>query len=348
MGSYLLKREHTIIDCNFNIPANGITGLFGPSGAGKTSLLRCIAGLERPSKGQLFINDLCWQDSHAGIFIPTHKRQLSYVFQDPHLFTHFSVKKNLMYGYRRNKNNKRYIKIEDVINWMCLEALLDRNIHSLSGGEKQRVAIARALLCNPMLLLMDEPVSALDLDSKNEVLSCLENLQQDVSIPILYVTHSQQELAQLADHILLMDDGEIHASAPAEEILTQLSSASVKNNAPSIVMAKLVKQDPTYPLSYLSFAGGDIAIPLIKNTIGDTVSLKVYAKDVTLFLAKPPRSSVLNTYQASIASIEKESDRVQLNLNGILLNAFVTRKAIDALNLHQGMKIYVQIKFTSI
>lgn len=224
---FLQRRDHAL-DVKFNIPSQGTTGIFGPSGAGKTSLLRCIAGLEPRAKGRFHINHTCWQDSATNYFLPTHKRSLGYVFQERYLFSHLNVRENLLYGYRRAKKANPVLDFDQIVHWMDLQPLLNCNVSSLSGGEQQRIAIARALLRSPDILLLDEPVSSLDSQGKQSVLTCLERLQREMNLPIVYVTHSQEELARMADYILLIDNGKVHTAGRAHEILPKLDLTITK------------------------------------------------------------------------------------------------------------------------
>jgi molybdate transport system ATP-binding protein len=206
------------------LPGSGVTVLFGHSGSGKTTLLRCIAGLQQAAKGFLQINGEVWHDSERGVFLPTHKRSLGYVFQEANLFPHLSVKGNLQFGLKRT--GQTGADLTHILELLGIVHLLDRMPDRLSGGERQRVAIARALALNPKVLLMDEPLAALDFKRKQEILPFLERLHRELHIPLLYVTHSQQEVAQLADQLVILDEGRVLASGPLSErkITSVLSS----------------------------------------------------------------------------------------------------------------------------
>ncbi|MGZ8201117.1 MAG: molybdenum ABC transporter ATP-binding protein, partial [Methylosarcina sp.] len=195
------------LDVDLHLPGSGISVLFGPSGSGKTTFLRCIAGLERPPQGRLTVNGKVWQDSESGVFLPTHQRALGYVFQQANLFPHLSVYGNLCFGLKRIGRKPAEAGLEETVELLGIGHLLDRMPERLSGGEKQRVGIARALVLKPDILLMDEPLAALDYQRKQEIMPYLARLHQELDIPVLYVTHAQQEVAKLADHLVIMNEG---------------------------------------------------------------------------------------------------------------------------------------------
>ncbi|MDP2805984.1 MAG: molybdenum ABC transporter ATP-binding protein, partial [Gallionellaceae bacterium] len=212
---FKMQLDRFALDASFAAPAVGVTALFGPSGSGKTTLLRCIAGLERVA-GTLHVNGEIWQDEKT--FLPIHKRPLGYVFQEASLFPHLSVRANLEYGYKRIAPDERKVHLEQVVEWLGLSHLIDRNNPTqLSGGERQRVAIARALLTSPRILLMDEPLSALDATSKQDILPYLERLHRELNIPVLYVSHALDEVTRLADHLVLLEKGRVIASGELHE-----------------------------------------------------------------------------------------------------------------------------------
>jgi molybdate transport system ATP-binding protein len=219
-ASFVLQRGEFTLDASFSSPAHGVTALFGPSGSGKTSLLRCIAGLEHAS-GRLNINGEVWQSDTT--FVPTHKRPLGFVFQEASLFPHQSVRTNLEYGYKRIKPSERKVQVEQVVEWLGLGSLIGRGDPAqLSGGERQRIAIGRALLTSPRILLMDEPLSALDAASKQDILPYLERLHRELNIPVLYVSHAVDEVARLADHLMLLEKGRVVASGELHANLARL------------------------------------------------------------------------------------------------------------------------------
>ena len=208
------------LDVDLSIPARGITALFGPSGCGKTTLLRAIAGLERVPGGHLGMAGETWQDD--GLFVPTHKRPIGYIFQEASLFSHIDVRGNLEYGTRRMRDGQDRVSLEEAVDLLGIGHLLDRRPHTLSGGERQRVAIARALAVSPRLLLMDEPLASLDLERKQEILPYLESLHRTLEIPVIYVSHEPDEVARLADHMVLLEAGRVIASGTVHDMFTRL------------------------------------------------------------------------------------------------------------------------------
>jgi len=209
-AKFRLQRGGFLLDAGFEAPSSGVTAVLGPSGCGKTTLLRCISGLERAPEGVLSVQGELWQDSAGGVFLPVHRRPLGYVFQEASLFPHLSVHGNLEYGWKRTQEERR-VGFDEAVALTGIEGLLQRRPEGLSGGERQRVAIARALLTSPRLLLMDEPLSALDQASKGEILPYLERLHEQLTMPILYVSHALEEVARLADHLVLMEEGRVRA-----------------------------------------------------------------------------------------------------------------------------------------
>ncbi|MCC6154145.1 MAG: molybdenum ABC transporter ATP-binding protein, partial [Candidatus Hydrogenedentes bacterium] len=221
-GRFRVQQSAFKLDADFTIPTKGVTGLFGPSGAGKTTLLRCIAGLHRAKDGLVTIGDEVWQDASRGIFVPVHKRGIGYVFQEPSIFPHLRVRKNILYGFSRIIGRKRAIQFRDAVEWTGIAPLLERMPAGLSGGERQRVAIARALMSSPKLLLMDEPLSSLDETSRAEIIPCLDRLHRELSIPVILVSHSLREIARMADTLMLIDAGRITNIGPLHEVLPTL------------------------------------------------------------------------------------------------------------------------------
>lgn len=258
------------LDAQFSAPPVGVTALFGPSGSGKTTLLRCIAGLER-AQGWLRVNGEPWQNETT--FMPLHERPLGYVFQEASLFPHLSVRANLEYGYKRIAAAQRKVQPEQVIDWLGLSHLVDRSdVNSLSGGERQRVAIGRALLVSPELLLMDEPLSALDTQSKQEILPYLERLHRELQIPMLYVSHDMGEVARLADHLVLLEKGKVIASGDVHETLSRLDLPTAHfDDAGAVIEAVVAQHDEKYHLSRLDFGGGELWVGRVEQPFGTTM-----------------------------------------------------------------------------
>ncbi|EKM96639.1 molybdenum transport protein ModC [Stutzerimonas degradans] len=246
------------LDVDLALPGRGVTALFGHSGSGKTTLLRCVAGLERGARGQLEINGECWQDSTRGLFVPPHRRAIGYVFQDANLFAHLSVRRNLQFGMKRVAAAERRVAWDQAVDLLGIGHLLERMPGRLSGGERQRVGMARALLTSPRLLLMDEPLAALDLKRKHEILPYLERLHDELDIPVLYVSHSPDEVARLADHLVLLDQGRAIAQGELRETLARLDlPTAFSDDAGVVVEGEIAGHDPAYHLTRLVFPGGD-------------------------------------------------------------------------------------------
>ena len=344
-----VQLESFMLDANFSIPDRGITVVFGPSGSGKTTLLRAIAGLEKSDKGFLKIGDSVWQKGEN--FLPTHKRQIGYVFQDAALFDHLDVKGNLNFVIKRAIGLKEDF-IESIHNLLEIKTLLNRKTTQLSGGEKQRVAIARALLTNPKILLLDEPLSALDLKRKNEILPYLDSIHNDLEIPILYVTHSQDEMSRLADHLLLIEDGNIVGSGPVNDMLTRFDMPlSHGGDAVSIIEAEVLKRDSEFNLMHLDFLGGQFIVPDNSFPVQTKVRIRVVARDVSLTKSKQVDTSILNIFPAMVQEIVNEGEAqvmVRLQIKETILLACITRKSSYKLRLEKGSEVFVQVKSVAI
>ena len=344
-----VQLESFMLDANFSIPDRGITVVFGPSGSGKTTLLRAIAGLEKSDKGFLKIGDSVWQKGED--FLATHKRQIGYVFQDAALFDHLDVKGNLNFVVKRAIGLKEDF-IESIHNLLEIKTLLNRKTTQLSGGERQRVAIARALLTNPKILLLDEPLSALDLKRKNEILPYLDSIHNDLEIPILYVTHSQDEMSRLADHLLLIEDGNIIGSGPVNDMLTRFDMPlSHGGDAVSIIEAEVLKRDSEFNLMHLDFLGGQFIVPDNSFPVQTKVRIRVVARDVSLTKSKQVDTSILNIFPAMVQEIVNEGEAqvmVRLQIKDTILLACITRKSSYKLRLEKGSEVFVQVKSVAI
>ncbi|HEU0234760.1 MAG TPA: molybdenum ABC transporter ATP-binding protein [Gallionella sp.] len=328
--------------------AHGVIALFGPSGSGKTTLLRCIAGLGRTASGMLQVKDEVWQDGTN--FLPVHQRPLGYVFQEPSLFPHLSVRQNLEYGLKRIPPEQRRVHLEQVVEWLGLSRLIERDSPAgLSGGERQRVAIARALLTSPRLLLMDEPLSALDAASKCEILSYLERLYSELDIPVIYVSHALDEVARLADQLVLMEQGRVIASGALNEMLGRLDLPTAHlDDAGAVIEASVAVHDEEYHLTRLDFSGGSLWVSKVERAVGSPVRARVLARDVSIATAAPQGSSISNILEARIIGIQDEGpDRVVLRLTvggeHIVLSR-ITRRSRDQLELTSGMEVFAQVK----
>jgi molybdate transport system ATP-binding protein len=336
------------LDVDMRLPARGVTALFGPSGSGKTTLLRCIAGLDRAAGGFLSVEDEVWQDGER--FLAIHQRPLGYVFQEASLFPHLSVRGNLEYGYKRIGARARRVQPEQVILLLGLGKLMERNDpFSLSGGERQRVAIGRALLTSPRLLLMDEPLSALDAASRQEILPYLERLHGELEIPVIYVSHALDEVARLADHLVLLEQGRALASGALDEMLVRLDLPTVHlDDAGVVIEAAVAVQDEAYHLTRLDFSGASLWVSRVERPAGTLIRARVLARDVSIALTAADDSSIVNILAARIVEIRDEGrDRVVLSLvtgGGQMLLSRITRRSRDQLGLATGMEVYAQVK----
>ncbi len=346
-AQFSLKRDGFALDADFSAPASGVTALFGPSGSGKTTLLRCIAGLERAS-GTLSMNGEIWQDKTT--FLPVHQRPLGFVFQEASLFTHLSVRANLEYGYKRIAPAERKVPLEQVVEWLGLSHLIERGDPAkLSGGERQRVAIGRALLTSPRILLMDEPLSALDTRSKQEILPYLERLHLELDIPVLYVSHSMDEVVRLADHLVLMEQGRVIASGALRETLSRLDLPTAHfDDAGAVIEATVAQQDETYHLTRLDFEVGSLWVSRVEQPFGTRVRARVLARDVSIATQAPHGSSINNILNARIEEIcderpDKVIVRMKVGIDAMLLSR-ITRRSRDLLALSVGMEVYAQVK----
>lgn len=337
---------------DLTLPGTGISVIFGHSGCGKTTLLRCIAGLQRAPQGWLQINGQIWQDSEQGIFLPTYQRPLGYVFQEASLFPHLTVAQNLQFGLQRLGKTPQQVDLPAILALLGIEHLLTRRPAHLSGGERQRVAIARALSLQPQILLMDEPLAALDLKRKQELLPYFTRLHQVLEIPVLYVTHSQQEVAQLADYLVLMEAGHVVAAGSLTETLSRIDLPWAQNQqAASVWQGIIAAHDHAYCLSQVAFDDITLQVPFIDSETGSKVRLQILARDVSITLGAAPATSILNVLPARISAIKDDQAGqtwVQLHIGKQSLLAHITRKSAMLLGLSVGMAVYVQIKGTSI
>ncbi|WP_426994080.1 molybdenum ABC transporter ATP-binding protein [Methylomonas sp. CM2] len=332
------------------LPGSGVSVLFGHSGSGKTTLLRCIAGLQKSSSGFLQINGEVWQDSERGLFLPTHQRSLGYVFQEANLFPHLSVKGNLQFGLKRT--GQAGVDLTHILELLGIDHLLARMPDALSGGERQRVAIARALALNPKVLLMDEPLAALDFKRKQEILPYLSRLHRELKIPVVYVTHSQQEVAQLADHLVIMANGHVLAAGPLAETQSRLDMPLAQDREAATVWQGLIQShESDYHLTRVETAAGSLSLAALPAAAGTPLRLQIQARDVSIALEKPAATSILNVLPATVTGLAAECDGlcvVGLQVGPLPLLAHVSQKSAVVLGLKTGMLVYAQIKGTSI
>ncbi|MCB1544236.1 MAG: molybdenum ABC transporter ATP-binding protein [Rhodoblastus sp.] len=339
------------LDASFVAPSSGVTALFGPSGCGKTSLLRCIAGLNRFADGYCALDSEVWQDGTAR-FAPTYRRPIGYVFQEASLFPHMSVRRNLLYGAPRTNADRVAIGYDEVIELFGLADLLERSPRNLSGGERQRVALGRALLSQPRLLLMDEPLSALDATAKEDILPYLERLHGRLSLPVVYVTHDMREVERLADHLVLMEKGRVVAAGQLGDLLSDPSLPFARAREAAVMLDATVRaHDAGYGLLELDVDGGRFLTPAPAGVVGEHRRLRVTASDVSLACAQPGPSSIVNILKARIlrATTTGEAEMIVLlglgdEGEGARLLARVTRRSWETLGLTEGAPVYAQVK----
>lgn len=343
------------LDVDLHLPGRGVTALYGHSGSGKTTCLRCIAGLERAEQGFIKINDEVWQDSERRIFVPPHKRALGYVFQEASLFPHLSVLANLQFGLKRIAKAQRRVDMAQATELLGIGHLLERHPQHLSGGERQRVGIARALLTSPKLLLMDEPLAALDSQRKNEILPYLQRLHDELDIPVLYVSHAQDEVARLADHLVLLSDGKALASGPIDETLARLDlPMALGDDAGVIIEGQVSAYDAKYQLLSLQLPATamNIRVTHAPMAVGQALRCKVHARDISLALHNSEASSILNRLPVTVVS-ELAADNaahvlIRLDAGGTPLLARITRFSRDQLGIHPGQHLWAQIKAVAV
>ncbi len=287
------------------------------------------------------------------LFLPTYKRNLGYVFQEANLFSHLTVQGNLHYGLKRIHQNSDAEHFKQIVELLGIEHLMPRMTERLSGGEKQRVAIARALVLNPEVLLMDEPLAALDGKRKQEILPFLTRLHNQLKIPVLYVTHSQQEVAQLADYLVLLADGKVQAAGLLSETLSRLDLPQAQEReAASVWQVKVIAHDADYHLTRVAFSGGELSLSALEAELGSSLRIQIYARDVSIALGISTATSILNVLPATISEITEQvgggQSVIRLQVGNLPLLAHITRKSVQLLNLQVGMPVYVQIKGTSI
>ena len=336
------------LDVDLNLPGRGISALFGHSGSGKTTCLRAMAGLERAPEGYFAIGDEVWQDEARGCFRPPHQRALGMVFQEASLFPHISVRRNMEFGQKRTGRSERNFALPEIAELLGIAPLLERSPTQLSGGERQRVAIARALLAAPKILLMDEPLAALDLKRKLEILPYLERLHCELSIPVIYVSHAPDEVARLADHLVLLDAGEVVASGPLNQVLSRIDLPPAFADDAGVVIEAQIAEHEADDLTRLEFSGGQIFVSRRDEPVGTLLRCRVHARDVSLTLIPQMLSSILNCVGATVVDLAPTDTPghvlVRLDVAGDPLLARITRRSAEKLELRPGLVLRAQIK----
>ena len=343
-----LDRSDFALKVDLTLPVNGITVLFGPSGSGKTTLLRCVAGLEK-AQGLISFGHEIWQDSEKRLFKPTWQRQMGYVFQEASLFEHLNVKQNLHFGLSRAGKTKQTQVLDAALELLGIGHLLERGVTTLSGGERQRVAIARALATQPQLLLLDEPLASLDVARRKEVLPWLERLHAELKIPMLYVTHSVDELARLADQVVMLDGGNVRSCAPmTEAMVSQDMALAIGEEAGMVTLGRVMERSPEDHMAQIQWGGGILWVRDQGVAVGQTVRVRILARDVSLALSNHEDSTIQNRLQGLIESIDSDAHPsqvvVRVRCGQALILGRVTRRSLRHLALRQGASVWCQVK----
>ena len=339
------------LDASFRVERPGITALFGPSGAGKTTLVNAIAGILRPREGRIVVDDRVLFDSANGTFVPPRARRMGIVFQDARLFPHMSVENNLRFGWRRAAVKADEAEFERILAMLDLKPLLARRPAKLSGGEKNRVALGRALLASPTLLLLDEPLAALDAARKAEILPWLERLRDEARLPMIYVTHALDEVMRLADDLILLRDGRVVAQGAAFDLLSDLEfAAAMKTPAPGAVFPATVTAQRGDGLTALAFDGGELIVARLARAPGSHLRVRLRAEDIMLALEKPRAISANNVLSATVRAVEAHDAHadIQLAVGATKLVARITRASQQRLAIAPGMTLYAIVKSVTV
>ncbi|MDQ4431434.1 molybdate transport system ATP-binding protein [Yokenella regensburgei] len=347
-----LNFTQTLGTCRLNInetlPASGITAVFGVSGAGKTSLINAISGLTRPQEGRIILNDRVLNDVEKGICLSPDKRRIGYVFQDARLFPHYKVRGNLRYGMAKSMAGQ----FDKLVELLGIEALLDRLPGSLSGGEKQRVAIGRALLTAPELLLLDEPLASLDIPRKRELLPYLQRLAREINIPMLYVSHSLDEILHLADKVLVLEAGSVKAFGNLEEVWgsSVMHPWLPQDQQSSILKVTVMEHHPHYAMTALALGDQHLWVNKLDKPVQSAVRVRIQASDVSLVLQPPTQTSIRNVLRGKVVECYDDNGQVEVRLEvgGRTLWARISPWARDDLGIKPGLWLYTQIKSVSI
>ncbi len=345
-----LQRPGFALDADLQLPARGITVLYGPSGAGKTTVLRCVAGLERAA-GVVRVGEDTWQDDARRLFLPAWRRPVGYVVQEAALFPHLDVRGNLRYAQRRAPRGPARVALDEVVDLLGIAHLLDRGTQHLSGGERQRVAIARALATQPRLLLLDEPLAALDAARKRELLPWLERLRERLQLPMLYVTHAPEEMARLADHLVLLDGGRVQAAGTPRALLARLDLPLAQDeDAAALLQGRIAEVDARWQLARVEVDGGALWLRDEGLAVGTPVRVRVLARDVSLARAapQPEALSIQNALAGTVVAVAPAGHPsqvlVRLDCGGSPLLARITARAADALRLAPGERVWGLVK----
>lgn len=343
-----IARDTFTLDVDLALPGRGVSALFGHSGSGKTTLLRVLAGLERAPGAYVAMGDEVWQDDARRLFVPTHRRGIGYVFQEPSLFEHLDVRANLEFGRKRLAASERRFELAPVTGLLGIGHLLDQRPATLSGGERQRAAIARTLLSSPRLLLMDEPLAALDLKRKLEILPYLERMHDELALPVVYVSHSADEVARLADHLVVLDAGRVQASGPLAATLARLDIAGSFEDDAGVMIETVVGGHDADGLTHLAFAGGTLLVGRRAAAVGGRIRCRIHARDVSLALEQPRGSSITNILPATVQALGPGGAPgqvlVRMKIGETALLARITERSRRELDIVPGRAVWAQVK----
>jgi molybdate transport system ATP-binding protein len=347
--SVLHRQGEFVLDAHFEA-GGGVTALFGPSGSGKTTLVQMIAGLSRPDDARITFDEAIWNDTGRRIFVPPHRRRIGYVFQEGRLFPHLTARQNLLYGRFFAPKAERSIGEDEVVSLLGISRLLGDRPSTLSGGEKQRVAIGRALLAAPRLILMDEPLSALDRARKQEILPYIERIRDEIEIPIIYVSHAIDEVARLATRVVLLDEGKVKAAGKPAEIFPDAGNMPEAIAPQSILEGQLVEHRPDYGLSLARVGSERVTLQLVDLPVGTPVRFRVSATDIMLALGKPAGVSALNDLAGIVTTVDTSGPYVLVTLDcaGQRLVSRITLLSAERLALAPGRKVHALFKAVSV
>ncbi len=348
-----LAQDDFTLDVDLTLPANGCTGIFGPSGSGKSTLLRLIAGFERPTgQGRIGFNDAVWLDTDRHIWVPPHRRGVGMVFQASELFSHLDVAGNLEFAVRRSHEREQRHAHDDVVQTFSLRPLLSRDPTTLSGGERQRVSLARTLLAQPDIVLLDEPLSALDRAGKDEILPFLERLPTQFGVSTLYVSHDIDEIGRLADTVVLLDRGDVKGCGPALDVVNSAAAAALQGSDSTLLDGVVSAIDEALQLVTVTAAGHTLTLPLTgPRAVGTRLRLRIAARDVVLANEVPTGLSIRNALSGQVVAIDSDSRSafalVRVSIAEHTISAQITRAAVTALRLEPGKSVYALVKSAS-
>ena len=341
------------LSLDLTLPDRGITAILGASGSGKTSLLRCVAGLERAAQAHIEMGGVVWQDDAQGIFVPTWQRAVGYVFQEASLLPHLDVQQNLVYGLKRVGQRAVTHSLDQAVELLGMGPLLGRSTAELSGGERQRVALARALASQPRLLLLDEPMASLDAARRQDILPWLEKMRDELHLPMLYVTHAVDEAARLGAHMVVLDNGQVKAQGPVADVFANIERPQwVGEDMGAWLQGTVVERHAQWHLCRVAFEGGQMWLRDSGVALGQMVRMRVLARDVSIATVAPTHSSIQNQLSAVIEAMAPDTHPsqvlVRLRVGPWAVLARITQKARSDLGLHLGQTVCVQVKSVAV